>query len=265
MDDLYGYSCAYKIDHISGVTCIYFIYNITWKTDFSMGLVLLIGQCSFLCIKSLPVSIKISPRLLEELPDHNELACIKAQPPIIFPSAMPPDLMSKQLLPMNPPIVEDLPSHPDTPHSMSTEPLPEPLILEPPIKPLVPIPWNVHQCQYSSMEDFVKHMIQNLVSCPLDDQDSPMSDALPLEPELAIYYLLDNPEGHTHTLSPDESPYRAMATMARPPREPHLPQALPVTLQSLICTYKAMHQLGRELPLYNATDIIAPIQHLTPQ
>ena len=78
MDDLCGYSYAYKIDHISGVTCIYFIYNITWKTDFSMELVLLIGQCSFLCIKSLPVSIKISPRLLEELPDHNELACIKA-------------------------------------------------------------------------------------------------------------------------------------------------------------------------------------------
>ena len=30
---------------------------------------------------------------------------------------------------------------------MSTEPLPEPLILEPPVKPLIPIPWNVYCCQ----------------------------------------------------------------------------------------------------------------------
>ena len=171
---------------------------------------------------------------------------------------MPPNLMSKQLLPMNQPIVEDLPSCPDMPHSISTEPLPEPLILEPPVKPLVSIPWNVHQCQYSSMEDFVKHMMQNPVSCLLDDQDSPMSDVPPLEPELAMHYLLDNPEGHTHTLSPDESPTEPWQQWLDHPESP-------VTLQSLICAYKAMHQLGRELPLYNATDIIAPIQHLTPQ
>ena len=76
------------------------------------------------------------------LPD--KLPVLKDQPPIIFPSAMPPDLMSKQPLPMNPPFVEDLPSCVDIPHSMSTEPLPESLILEPPIEPLIPIPWNTH-------------------------------------------------------------------------------------------------------------------------
>ena len=119
---------------------------------------------------------------------------------------MPPNLMSKQPLPMNPPFVEDLPPHADTPHPMSIEPLPEPLILEPPVKPLVPIPWNTHRHQYSSMEDFIKHMMQNLVSFPLDDQDSPMSDKLPLEPEPAMPYLPDSPEGHMHTLLPDESP-----------------------------------------------------------
>ena len=138
------------------------------------------------------------------LPD--KLPVLKDQPPTIFPSATPPDLMSKQPLPMNPPFVEDLPPHTDTPYPMSTEPLPEPLILEPPVKPLVPIPWNVHCHQYSSMEDFVKHVMQNPVLHPLDDQDSPMSDMPPLEPEPATPYLLDSPEGHMHTLSPNESP-----------------------------------------------------------
>ena len=131
---------------------------------------------------------------------------LKDQPPIIFPSATPPNLMSKQPLPMNPPLVEDLPPCADTPCPMSTEPLPEPLVLEPPVVPLVPIPWNIHHCQYSSMEEFVKHMMQNPVSWPMDDLDSPMSDALLLEPDPVMPYLLDSPEGHMHTLSPDKSP-----------------------------------------------------------
>ena len=49
---------------------------------------------------------------------------LKSQSPIIFPSAMPPDLMSKQPFPMNPPLVEDLPPRADMPRPMSTEPLP---------------------------------------------------------------------------------------------------------------------------------------------
>ena len=119
---------------------------------------------------------------------------------------MPPDLMSKQPLPMNPPLVEDLPPRADTPRPMSTEPLPEPLILEPPVEPLIPIPWNIHCRQYSSMEEFVKYVMQNPVSWPVDDLDSPMSDAPPLEPDPVTPYLLDSPEGHMHTLLPDESP-----------------------------------------------------------
>ena len=137
------------------------------------------------------------------LPDKPPV--LKDQLPIIFPSAMPPDLMSKQPLPMNPPLVEDLPPHADMPHPMSTEPLPEPLVLEPPVKPLVPIPWNIHCCQYSSMEEFIEHVMQNPVSQPVDDLDSPMSDAPPLEPDPVTPYLPDSPGGHTHTLSPDES------------------------------------------------------------
>ena len=135
---------------------------------------------------------------------------LKNQSPIIFPSAMPPNLMSKRPLPMNPPLVEDLPPCADTPHPMSTEPLPEPLpeplILEPPVEPLIPIPWNIHRRQYSSMEEFVEHVMQNPVSWPVDNLDSPMADVPPLEPDPVTPYLLDSPEGHTHTLSPDKSP-----------------------------------------------------------
>ena len=107
---------------------------------------------------------------------------------------------------MNPPLVEDLLPHVDTPCPMSTEPLPEPLILEPPIEPLIPIPWNIHHRQYSSMEEFIEHVMQNPVFWPMDDLDSPMSDAPLLEPDPVMPYLPDSPEGHTHTLSPDESP-----------------------------------------------------------
>ena len=96
------------------------------------------------------------------LPDKPPV--LKDQPPIIFPSATPPDLISKQPLPMNPPLVEDLPPCADMPCPMSTEPLPEPLVLEPPVEPLVPIPWNIHHRQYLSMEEFVKHVMQNPVS-----------------------------------------------------------------------------------------------------
>ena len=48
--------------------------------------------------------------------------------------------------------------------------------------------------------------MQKPVSHPLDDQDSPMSDAPPLEPEPAMHYLPDSPEGHMYTLLPDKSP-----------------------------------------------------------
>ena len=107
---------------------------------------------------------------------------------------------------MNPPPVEDLPPHVDMPHPMSIELLPEPLVLEPPVEPLVPIPWNIYCHQYLSMEEFVEHMMQNPVSWPVDDLDSPMSDVPPLEPDPVMPYLPDSPEGHMYTLSPDESP-----------------------------------------------------------
>jgi len=44
------------------------------------------------------------------------------------------------------------------------------------------------------------------VENPLEDPDSPMEDAPPLEPEPFIPYKPDVPGGQTHTLSPEESP-----------------------------------------------------------
>jgi len=44
------------------------------------------------------------------------------------------------------------------------------------------------------------------VENPLEDPDSPMEDAPPLEPEPVTYYEPDVPGGHTKTLSPQESP-----------------------------------------------------------
>ena len=58
--------------------CICRIDYILWKTHFMMGLVLLVSQCSLPGVESVLVSIKISPGLLEELPDHCEFAQIKA-------------------------------------------------------------------------------------------------------------------------------------------------------------------------------------------
>ena len=55
------------------------------------------------------------------------------------------------------------------------------------------------------MEDFIKHVMQNPVTQPLHNQDSPMSDMPPLEPEPTTHYLPDSPEGHTYTQSPDKS------------------------------------------------------------
>ena len=59
--------------------------------------------------------------------------------------------------------------------------------------------------------------------------------------------------------------YRAMATIARLPRQPHLPQAFLVTLQPPICAYKATYQLGGQLPFYHTTDVITHSQHRGPQ
>jgi len=128
------------------------------------------------------------------------------KPSPIFPSATPPDLMGKQPLPMNPPVLEDMPPKPVWTHPsqvvMTQPPFPAmsiyPSFNLPPVEPIIPIPWNIHRWEYSSLEQLTEH--------PLEDPDSPMEDVPPLEPEPVTCYEPDIPGGQTHTLSPEESP-----------------------------------------------------------
>jgi len=127
-------------------------------------------------------------------------------PPQFFSSSLDPLLvtiskpppMAKQPLPLNPSPLPDLPLLPPSEPSKPSSPLDQP-----PVEPLVPIPWNIHHWEYSSME---MHQEPPPVENPLEDPDSPMEDAPPLEPELFIPYEPDVPGGNTHALSPEESP-----------------------------------------------------------
>jgi len=82
--------------------------------------------------------------------------------------------------------------------------LPSPLD-QPPVEPLVPVPWNIHHQEYSSMETYQE---PPPVENPLEDPDSPMEDVPPLEPEPVTRYEPDVPGGQTHTLSLEESPIK---------------------------------------------------------
>jgi len=102
----------------------------------------------------------------------------------------------------------------------------------PPAPPPVPAPWNIHRREHSSMEQFTEH--------PLEDPDSPMEDAPPIEPAPTTYYLPDSPEGHTHTLSPGEPPIKPWKAYLTQPNSPvsrkHL--LLPTSPASVpICQY----------------------------
>jgi len=106
--------------------------------------------------------------------------------------------MAKRPLPLNPsPLLELPPLLPSEPSKPSSP------LDQPPVEPLVPIPWNIHHRDYSSMEMYQE---PPPVENPLEDPDSPMEDAPPLEPEPVTHYEPDIPGGHTKTLSPEESP-----------------------------------------------------------
>jgi len=111
---------------------------------------------------------------------------------------LPSKPMVKRPLPLNPSPLPELPLLPPSEPSKPSSPLDQP-----PVLPLVPVPWNIHCQDYSSMELYRE---SSPVANPLEDPDSPMEDTLPLEPELATHYEPDIPGGQTHTLSPGESP-----------------------------------------------------------
>jgi len=106
--------------------------------------------------------------------------------------------MAKRPLPLNPSPLSELP--PLLPNEPSKPSSP---IDQPPVLPLVPVPWNIHRREYSSMKMYQEPPpVENL----LEDPDSPMEDAPPLEPEPVTHYEPNVPGGQTHTLSPEESP-----------------------------------------------------------
>src|ERR1700704_798461 len=109
-----------------------------------------------------------------------------------MPLITTPDLKAKQPLPLNLPSLR--PSEP----SITQSPLDQP-----PVEPLVPVPWNIHRREYSSMEIYQE---PPPVENPLEDPDSPMEDAPSLEPQPITHYKPDIPGGHTKTLSPKEPP-----------------------------------------------------------
>jgi len=117
--------------------------------------------------------------------------------PLLVTLSNPPPMV-KRPLPLNPSPLPDLPPLPPSEPSKPLSPLDQP-----PIEPLVPIPWNIHRREYSSMEMYQE---PPLVENPLEDPDSPMEDVPPLEPEPFIPYEPDVPGGNMHALSPEESP-----------------------------------------------------------
>jgi len=128
--------------------------------------------------------------------------------PPSYPSASTPKPLAKPL-PVLPPLLPNSPPK-DAP---SNPPVP----VQPPVEPLVPIPWNIHQREYSSMEMYQE---PQPVENPLEDPDSPMEDVPPLEPEPVMHYEPDVLGGQTHTLSPEESPIKPWQAYLTQPSSP---------------------------------------------
>jgi len=137
-------------------------------------------------------------------------------PPLFFAPSSDPLLitlpMAKRPLPLNPSPLPELPPLPP-----SEPPKPSSPLDQPPVEPLVPIPWNIYHRDYSSMEMYQE---PPPVEIPLEDPDSPMEDAPPLEPEPATHYEPDIPGGHTKTLSPRESPIAPWEAYLTQPSSP---------------------------------------------
>jgi len=137
-------------------------------------------------------------------------------PPQFSSSSSDPLLVTlskpKQPLPLNPPSLPDLPPLPPSEPSKPSSPLDQP-----PVEPLIPIPWNIHHREYSSMEEYQE---PTPVENPLEDPDSPMENAPPLEPQPVTHYEPDVPEGQTYTLSPGEPPIEPWEAYLTQPSSP---------------------------------------------
>jgi len=131
--------------------------------------------------------------------------------PLLITLSKPPP-MAKRPLPLNPSPLPDLPPLlPSEPSKLSSP------LDQPPVEPLVPVPWNIHCWEYSSMEMYQE---PPLVENPLEDPDSPMEDTPPLEPKPVTHYEPDVPGGQTHTLSLEESPIEPWEAYLTQPSSP---------------------------------------------
>jgi len=113
--------------------------------------------------------------------------------------------MNPSPLPELPPLLPSEPSKPSSP------------LDQPPVLPLVPIPWNIHCQDYFSME---MHQEPPPIENPLEDPDSPMEDVPSLEPGPVTHYEPNTPGGYTKTLSPKESPVETWEEYLTQPSSP---------------------------------------------
>jgi len=120
--------------------------------------------------------------------------------------------MTKRPLPLNPSSLPELPPLPPNEPSKPSSPLDQP-----PVLPLVPVPWNIHHRGHSLTEMYQE---PPPVENPLEDPDSPMEDAPPLEPEPVTHYEPDIPGGRTKTLSPKEFPIEPWEAYLTQPSSP---------------------------------------------
>jgi len=195
----------------------------------------------------LPYSSSSTPVLVSFDPKSNAKPAV---PPVTSPSAPPPELMGKAPSPLPPPLKDLLPkpewTRPTTPQwtgpsqvVMTRSPSPAMSIYPSfdllPVIPDIPlVPWGTHRREHSSMEHYLEPPI---AENPLEDPDSPMEDAPPLEPKPVTHYEPDTPGGHTKTLSPKESPiepWKAYLTQPSSPvshkhsRSPDSPESAPI-------------------------------------
>jgi len=90
------------------------------------------------------------------------------------------------------------------------------------------------------------------VANPLEDPDSPMEDALPLEPEPVTHYEPNVPRGHTKTLSPKESPIEPWEAYLTQPSSP------------VSCKHSLSPTSPSSVPIRQCTSCEGSYQSITP-
>jgi len=124
------------------------------------------------------------------------------KPPVIFPSATPPESMGRQPLPLNPSVLSEPPPLPPS----ELLPLPEP------IRPVTPQWTRPSQVVMPRSPSPAMSIYPPLDLPPVHYTEPPivvpeqLLEDSPIEDAPTVYYLPDIPEGPIHTLHPERSP-----------------------------------------------------------